>query len=225
MLSLSLIARCPHTSQIGTISFADRRAIGGRLGRFRAGTGICIVQGVPNPNHERWALDLLSLGITPQEAIISSTLRDKLKARRQVLLLGCDGHAAAYDGKKIPHQAKQLVSENCVAGGTGLADTGPVDTLLQAFLETGRADLPLESRLLGALEAAHHSSRPIRGEPQSAALKIFAQSGSAVLDLRIDSSSSPLADLRRLVDTSHNKWTAFVPPVVQTQRLEKPHAA
>jgi len=225
MLTLSLIARCRRTSQIGTISFADRRAIGSRLGRFRTGVGACIVQGVPNPNHEKWTLDLLSLGITPQEAIISSTLRDKLKSRRQVLLLGCDGHAAAYDGKKIPRQAKQSFSENCVVGGAGLANAAAVDTLHQAFGETEGAGLPLESRLLGAFEAAHLSGRQVLGEPQSAALKIFAQSGTPVLDLRIDSSSDPVSELRHLVDTAHNASAAHVPLDLPVQRQENPHAA
>jgi uncharacterized Ntn-hydrolase superfamily protein len=201
MLTLSLIARCQSTFKIGAISFADRRAIGSRLGRFRAGTGFCIVQGIPNPLHEKWALDLLSLGITPQEALISSTLRDKLKSRRQILLLGCDGHGDTYSGKKLPNR------------------------LGKTFQETEQTDLLLENRLLGALDTTLLANRQVRGEPQSAALKVYDRNGACQIDLRVDSSAHPCIELRRLLDKSHLLSAEVTPDLSQPKRRENPHAA
>jgi uncharacterized Ntn-hydrolase superfamily protein len=225
MLTLSLIARCQSTSKIGAISFADRRAIGSRLGRFRAGTGFCIVQGIPNPLHEKWALDLLSLGITPQEALISSTLRDKLKSRRQILLLGCDGHGDTYSGKKLPNQAKSIMGENYVAGGAGLNGAGGVDRLGKTFQETEQTDLLLENRLLGALDTTLLANRQVRGEPQSAALKVYDRNGACQIDLRVDSSAHPCIELRRLLDKSHLLSAEVTPDLSQPKRRENPHAA
>jgi uncharacterized Ntn-hydrolase superfamily protein len=219
MALLSLIARCHRTGQIGFVNYADRRAVGARLGRFKAGVGACIVQGALNPRHEKWALDLLSHDITPEEALISSTLRDRLHAHRQILLLSGSGESGLYKGKKTPLLAHACQDRNFVAGGTNLPSTDPVDAIHEAMTKAQSSIIPLESILMGALESAQIAAPKMRGDAHSASLKLYNGAGRLEFDLRVDASRSPIAHMRHLLDLAHHgKENQSIRPEKKSQR-------
>ena len=174
------------------------------MGRFKAGVGACIVQGALNPRHEKWALDLLAHNITPEEALISSTLRDRLQAHRQILLLSGSGESGLYKGKKTPLLASACQGRNFVAGGTNLPSTEPVVAIHEAMTVAGSSIVPLESTLMGALESAHIAAPKMRGDAHSANLKLFNGAGQLEFDLRVDASRKPVADLNICFP---NRWS------------------
>lgn len=225
MALLSVIARCQRTGQIGFANFADRRAIGARLGRFREGVGACIVQGVINPRHEKWALDLLAHGITPHEALISSTLKDRFRLYRQVLLLASSGETDCYTGRKIPKLADSAKGPNFIVGGSGLPSTEPVAALAEFSDGARQTDIRLESRLQGALEAAHLAGLRVRGQAQSANLKLYNGSGALEFDLRVDASETPIEDLRELLDLAHEDRENRLGHSLTRPSFGKSHAA
>lgn len=226
MALLTILARCRRTGQLGLATYADRRAIAARMGRIRPGVGVSAAQGALNPRHEKWALDLLALGITPREALISSCLKDKFCDYRQILLLSANGEADIYEGAKRPKRAATAKGAHYVLGGTGLPFLEPV-AAAQAFLEDPRhGDLSLATRLLGALEAAKLDGLPSRGEAQSACLKVLGGDGQMLFDLRVDAGPTPILDLRNLLDRAL-EWQEDSPleTLSEPQRTRRSQAA
>ncbi|TNE57214.1 MAG: DUF1028 domain-containing protein [Alphaproteobacteria bacterium] len=211
MALLTILARCRRTGQLGLASYADRRAIAARHGRIRPGVGVAAVQGAFNPRHEKWALDLLALGVTPREALISSCLKDKYPEHRQILLLSANGEADVYEGSKRPKCAGKALGPNYVLGGTGLPILEPVLAAHDFLEDRSHLDVSLASRLMGALEAAKIDGLPIHGEAQSACLQVLGGDGQMLFDLRVDAGSTPILELRDLLDRAM-QWQEQVTP-------------
>ena len=146
MLNLALIAHCPRTGNIGGLAYADRRAVGSRLMRVHHSEGVAACLGVTNPLHFDWCFKALQKNITPEEALITSRLKDPQVQHRQLLLIDREGIAAVRTGKKVPAQADQMSGPHFAAGGTGLRKADTVKALVTGFLETQDTDLPLENR-------------------------------------------------------------------------------
>ncbi len=205
MLNLALIAHCPKTGNIGGLAYADRRAIGSRLLRVHHGEGVAACLGVANPLHFDWCFAALQRNITPEEALITSRLKDPEAQYRQLLLIDREGIPAIRTGKKVPAQSDQIAGPHFAAGGTGLRHANTVTALADGFLETEATDLPLENRLLGALEAVELHGVTLKSEPQSASIIVYGQESYPLVDLRVDCSDRPIPELRRLVDRFHDE--------------------
>ena len=214
MLNLALIAHCRKTGNIGALAFADRRAVGSRLVRVHPALGVCASLGVPNPMHLDWSFRALQKNITPEEAIITSLNQDKQRQYRQVMLIDRDGITAVRTGKKAPFRSQQHVGDHFAAGGTGLRTEDGLTHLVSGYEQTERSDLPLENRLLGALEEASFQGVFPKSEPQSASILVYGRDSYPLVDLRADCSDQPAKDLRRLVDRFHEE--------VRTGRLSLP---
>ena len=68
--------------------------------------------------------------------------------------------------------------------------------------------LPLEQRLLAAMDAGEAAGGDSRGK-ESAAMLIYADQEWPELDLRVDNHPDPLKELRRLVHESTRRFTTF----------------
>ena len=205
LLNLALIAHCENTGNIGALAFADRRAVGSRLVRVHPGYGVCASLGVPNPLHLDWCFKALQKNITPEEALITALNKDPERAHRQVMLIDREGIAAVRTGKKAPFRSRHFVEDHFAAGGTGLRTENGLDAFVSGYQQTKTSDLPLENRLLAALEeAAFHGVCP-KSEPQSASVLVYGQESYPLVDLRVDCSDRPVKELRRLVDQFHDE--------------------
>lgn len=205
MLNLALIAHCEKTRNIGAMAYGDRRAIGSRLIRVHPTWGVAASLGVVNPLHLDWCFKALQKKITPEEALITSLNKDPEAQFRQVLLIDREGISAARTGKRAPVRSSHYSGPHYAAGGTGLKTTGAIKAMVSGFLQTKASDLPLENRLLGALEEAELQGACVRSEPQSASLIVFGQESYPLVDLRIDCSDRPIKAMRRLVDRFHDE--------------------
>ena len=86
--------------------------------------------------------------------------------------------------------------------------TGPqvLDAAMDTFV--ANAEMPLEDRLLTAMEAAEAAGGDKRGR-QSAALKIVREEDYPWLDIRADDHGAPLEELRRLHAVAKERYLHF----------------
>lgn len=205
MFNLAAVAHCEKTGNIGALAFGNRRAIGARLIRVYPRLGVAASLGVPNPMHLDWAFKALQKKITPEEALITTLAKDGERDWRQVMLIDREGLAAARTGKKAPFRSAHFVEPHFAAGGTGLQSEETLAALVRGFQQTRSSDLPLENRLIGALEEAALSGTLPRSAPQSAALVVYGDESWPLIDLRADDGDRPIRDLRRLLDRFHEE--------------------
>ena len=78
---------------------------------------------------------------------------------------------------------------------------------------TATARLPLEERLLQALEAGRDAGGQIGGQV-SAALLVYDQDRFARIDLRVDQHDEPVGELRRVFEA----YRPYIPYYIQRQR-------
>src|SRR5262249_37643249 len=143
-------------------------------------------------------------GRSAREALADVIASTPHSAWRQLGVVDRDGGVAEFTGADCAPAKGGLLGDAVLAIGNGLANDGVVGAMLRAF-EAAPAQ-PLTDRLLIALQAGLAAG----GEPdplRSAAVKV-AQPRVPVpfIDLRVDGSETPIAELRRL-------WTLWAPMV------------
>ncbi len=158
-------------------------------------------QSFVDPSYGKLGLDLMRAGKSAPDALKSLTAGDEGREVRQVAMIDAQGRVDAWTGKKDIQAAGHIIGNNySVQANMMLSDT--VWPAMSAAFENTKGDLT--ERMLAALEAAQTAGGDIRGK-QSAALIVVTgkPTGQAwkdrVFDLRVDDSSEPLIELRRLV--------------------------
>jgi len=140
-------------------------------------------------------------GSSGPEALARLLASDPGRDIRQVAMVDNEGRAAAHTGSATIPEAGHLVGDGLsVQANMMLRNT--VWGAMAAAYRSAPGDLA--DRLLAALDAAEAEGGDIRGR-QSAALLVVAPISSGhleadkIFDLRVDDSSEPLVELRRLV--------------------------
>ncbi|MDX6595913.1 MAG: hypothetical protein QOI72_1295 [Solirubrobacterales bacterium] len=201
-MTLSLIARCPRTGQLGiTVSTSDI-AVGARVAFAAAGVGAVLTQHRTDPRLGPRGLDLLRSGCDAAETLDALVASTPQRAWRQLAVVDARGRTASFSGGHVVPHFAELHGSGCVALGNMLAgdDVGPA--MIDAF---GGEREPLAERLLRALEGglrAGGEEHPLR----SAALLVVADQPFALVDLRVDLHDQPVAQLRDL-------WQSYRPRV------------
>lgn len=224
MIAVGLLGRCAQTGSLGYAVLADRRAIGAFAPALEKSVGAALCFGVLNPLYRDWMLKGLTLGLTPDEAIIAARSHDRHELHRQAIILDHDGIAAARTGKKVVRRASHYVEQDLAVAGCGLRSSKPVEEIVRVFQST--RDLPLGNRLVGALEMAVLSGAELSGEPQSAAVKTTSPNGDIPpLDFRVDSHKDAVAELRRIFDGVTQKKKKAQKPAKSMDHVRPIHAA
>jgi uncharacterized Ntn-hydrolase superfamily protein len=182
-------------------------AVGALCPHARSGAGALSTQALVNPLYARPALDLLSEGIPAVEVVRVLTSGDEGREMRQVHVVDREGRTAAHTGRACidwcGHRAgtQYSVAGNMLAGPQVIADT------CEAYEKA--AHLPFPERLLAALSAGDAAGGDKRGK-QAAALLVYTSEDYPFLDLRVDDHAEPLAELRRLYETSLDRFQPFL---------------
>jgi uncharacterized Ntn-hydrolase superfamily protein len=162
-------------------------------------------------------LERLEAGRSAQETLSEMIASTQHSAWRQLGVVDLEGRVAVFTGAHCAPAAGACVGRGALAIGNGLANDAVVGAMLKGF--EAAPDNPLTDRLLLALEyglGAGGEADPLR----SAAIKV-AQPGVPFppIDLRVDCSESPIADLRGL-------WALWAPMVTgYVQRCLDPESA
>ncbi len=200
-MTYSFVAFDPILGQAGVAVASGSIAVGARVPWAKHGVGAVVTQAYTNPSLGPLILSLLEKAYTAEDALREALRSDPSPAHRQVAVVDYRGDVAVHDGDWVPswhgYRINRSESVVCIANlvkGPEVCERG-----LRVFLSTKGS---LADRLLAALDAAHRAGGDKRGD-RSAALIIVGQTEympyyDRVVDLRVDYSPNPIAELRKI---------------------------
>lgn len=201
-MTYSIIARCPRTGRfgIGTTTFSI--ACGRRNESLRPNVGISKSQAFYLRGVDPLVLNLLQQGWRIPRIVQLLEADDPDFEYRQFGILDREGNVFAHTGPKIGQWAGHEVGPYYAAYGNGLAGPQTVRGIVSGFMKN--PEMPLEYRLLDALEGGHAAGGQAtkgRYRPErSAWLRVVGQLDHPEIDLRVDLHDDTLAELRRLFE-------------------------
>ncbi|MEH6421305.1 DUF1028 domain-containing protein [Pseudomonas sp. CGJS7] len=198
------IVACDGQGNCGAAVATHNLAVGASVIHARAKVGALATQFETNPNYGPKGLDLLAGGATAKDALQRLLDEDGgfeggTIGERQVGLVDAGGHAAVYTGRDAQDSAwaGARAGEGYAVQGNGLASAQVLDAMERAY-RRGRGEL--SERLMAALRAGQAAGGQRIGG-LSAALRVATlEGGFQDIDLRVDGSADPVADLSRLHD-------------------------
>lgn len=206
-MTLSITGRCPQTGQLGLamssydVNFSPAYS---DLLRLRphslavAGTGAIAAQANTRPGFTAVVMDLIWQGIAARDALEQALAEEEKDTRErfQVGVVDAAGRAAGFTGERTLDWRGHCVGDGWVAAGNILAGERVVEAMGEAF--EAQADLPLDDRLLTALEAGIAAGGDRRGQ-RGASLRIATGDSATELETRVHEHAEPTAELRRLL--------------------------
>jgi uncharacterized Ntn-hydrolase superfamily protein len=195
-MTFSIVGLCRRTGQFGCALATSSMAAGGRAPFVGPGIGVVLSQARSDPRLGVVGLRALEGGRSATEALSEMIASTPHSAWRQLAVLDRVGGVASFTGEKCTVEKGAQHGDGAIALGNGLASSAVPAAMLQGF-EAAPAKT-LAERLLMALEYgldAGGEAYPLR----SASMKI-AHVGVPFtpVDLRVDFSERPIAELRRL---------------------------
>lgn len=194
-MTFSIVARDPSTGALGVATATAGPMVGALVPHGRSGIGAVATQAMTNPY---LALDTLDLLVDhAAEAALSTALRrDREAARRQVIVVDNRGRVHGFTGLECTAHAGHLTATGVAVAGNMLGGPAVLEDMLRAYQDGQQQHLA--RRLMRALEAGAAAGGDSRGLG-SAALKVFGAEAYPEIDLRIDASDDPLAELEHLL--------------------------
>jgi uncharacterized Ntn-hydrolase superfamily protein len=199
-MTFSITARCPETGMFGIAISSSSPAVAARCVHARAGVGAMASQNVTDPELGQMGLDLLARGRTAREVCAALVASTAFIGYRQLAIVDRAGGTAAHSGDHALGIHATAEGEGAVTAGNLLANPDVPAVMLAAF-EGGSGFFP--ERLLAAL-AAGLTAGGEAGPVHSAGLYVVREVSWPIVDLRVDWSDAPIADLARL-------WSLYAP--------------
>ena len=197
----SIVAFDEKTGDMGVAVQSHWFSVGTIVTWGEAGVGVVATQSFVNPAFGPNGLELLKKGKTPQEAVDELIKNDEGREFRQLAILDSKGRVASFTGKLCIQPAGNIVGKNFSVQANLMSNDRIWPAMAEAFKNSKG---PLAERMLVALEAAEKAGGDIRGKQSAALLVVRAKSTGKVwedrlVDIRVDDSSAPLPELRRLL--------------------------
>ena len=202
--TFSIVARDPATGELGVAVQSRAFRAGAIVSYAKAGVGAVATQAAANQTYGPRGLELLELGLSPNEVVEHLTGSDPGRDRRQLAVIDAQGGVRAYTGSGTSAWAGHIEGENYSVQGNILAGEAVVQAMAAAF-ESSRGTLAL--RLMDALDAGEAAGGDARGKQAGGVLvvKPIGDSGRTTdrwVDVRVDDHAEPFKELRRLVNMS-----------------------
>ena len=202
-MTYSIVARDPQTGLLGVAVHTAMFAAGASVPWARAGVGAVATQAIAEPAYGPRCLDAMQAGASAVAALALARAADEAAVLRQVGVVAADGSAAAMTGEWCIDHAGHLLGDGFAVQANMMASAAVWPSMAEAF---GRSSGPFPRRLLAALQAGQAAGGDARGMMAAALVVVEAQPGDPwagrLVDLRVDRSDAPLADLGRLLDAS-----------------------
>ena len=202
-MTWSIVAREPETGHLAIAVATRFFAVGSIVPHIRGGIGAVATQAFASPLYGIDGLAMLASGHAPGEILETLSARDEGREQRQFHLIDGKGNNAAFTGTKCIDWAGHLVDDNVSVAGNMLAGPQVIAETLATFKKT--EGKPLAERLLEAMRAGEYAGGDKRGK-QSAALVIHRDQDYAWLNIRVDDSADPLAELERLYAVAQERY-------------------
>lgn len=198
----SIVARDPATGNFGVAVQSHWFQVGPTVPWAEAGVGAVATQSFVRVDYGPLGLALMRSGKSAEEALQSLLATDPQKDVRQVAMVDGSGAVSAWTGPKCIQAAGHATGKG-YSVQANLMDKASVWPAMARAYEAASGEFA--DRLLAALDAAQGEGGDIRGR-QSAALLIVRGEATGrpwedrLVDLRVDDSAEPLAELRRLLN-------------------------
>jgi uncharacterized Ntn-hydrolase superfamily protein len=180
-MTFSIIARCPRTGHFGAAVASSSPAVASRCIRARAGVGAAVSQNITDPALGVMALDLMSQGMTPQQAL--ERLREEPHVDyRQLMAIDKVNPPVAFTGASALGTLESTVGEHAACAGNMLASRDVPQAMLRAFVA---AQGSLAERLMKAMLAGQEAGGE-EGPVHSAGLLVVGDLSWPSVDLRVD---------------------------------------
>lgn len=193
--TFSIVGRCERTGMLGVGIATHAYAVGSRCPFVRARLGAVATQAITDPRLGPSALHLLETGYSAHQALEVLVASDHHRAHHQIGIVDRDGNSAARTGEANKDWAGHLTGKNFVAMGNYLTSSRTAEAIAASFESSG--ELELDERLLRAIEAGRDAGGQRNGQ-RSAALIVHHREVYSWVDLRVDASAEPIAELRRI---------------------------
>lgn len=199
--TFSIVARDVVTGEMAVGVQSHWFSVGTSVCWGKSGVGVVATQSFINPAFGPDGLSLMESGISAEKALIQLIDSDAGKDFRQLALLDVNGSVNAFTGKNCVQSAYQIVGDNFSVQANMMLNDQVVPAMAKAFEENKH--LPLAERVVETLLAAQKAGGDIRGK-QSAAIIVVGSEKVPLwqdkkVDLRVDDSSDPLPELKRLL--------------------------
>ncbi len=199
--TFSVIARDPTTNELGVAVQSHTISSGARTPGGKGGVAAFAHQAASNPMYEKIGIELLEAGMSPQQALDMMLRSDELRDSRQVSIIDIQGRTATWTGRANSEWKGSKCGVDYCAQGNTLAGPGVVEAMAKSMESSSG---PLPERLLDALDAGEAEGGDKRGMESAAILILKPLSiqgfGDRELDLRVDQSSNPFVELRRILN-------------------------
>lgn len=212
-MTWSIIARDPETGRVGIAVATRAFAVGARVPHIKTGVGAVCSQALTNPFFGPRGLALLTAGASAEDAVRMLMMSDEGRDHRQVHVMDREGRVAAATGEKCVDWCGHISRESLSISIAGNMLAGPGVLTATADAYEVAIKKPFAQRLIAAMKAGEAAGGDKRGK-QSAALLIHDGEDDAMLDLRVDDHTDPLAELARLEAVSrerHIHYRRFTP--------------
>jgi uncharacterized Ntn-hydrolase superfamily protein len=198
----SIVARDPHTGEMGAAVQSHWFSTGSLVIWAEAGVGAVATQAMVDPGYGPLGLELMFTGISASTTLENLLFQDPRKEVRQVAMVDRHGNIGVHTGSKCIGEAGHVVGEGFSVQANMMINNTVWHVMAEAYQNsTGR----LANRMMAALQAAQEAGGDIRGQQSAAMLVVKAKSSrkpweDTLIDLRVEDHPDPLAELRRLID-------------------------
>jgi uncharacterized Ntn-hydrolase superfamily protein len=202
-VTYSIVARDPGTGLLGVAVQTAMFAAGASVPWARAGVGAVATQAITEGAYGPRCLDAIQGGAAAPAALAQAQAADEAALLRQVGVVAADGSVAAMTGEWCIDHAGHLLGDGFAAQANMMASPAVWPAMAEAYQNSPE---PFPRRLLAALEAGQAAGGDARGMMAAALVVVEAEPcdpwAGRLVDLRVDRSNAPLAELRRLLNAS-----------------------
>lgn len=199
-MTYSIVARDPATGALGVAVQTCMPAVGASVAWARPGIGAVATQAITEPAYGPRCLDALQAGAPAAAALAQARQADDLDLVRQVGVVGADGSVAAMTGEWCIDHAGELTGDGFAVQANMMASPAVWPAMAETFCRAGGS---FPARLLAALDAGQAAGGDARGMMSAALLVVDGERcdpwAGRQVDLRVDRSEDPLAELRTLL--------------------------
>jgi uncharacterized Ntn-hydrolase superfamily protein len=198
--TFSIIARTSD-GEMGIAVASRVLAVGSQVGWAEADVGVVARQADLNMGYGPRALELLRSGMDAQK-VLERLLAEHPSSSHQIAIIDAKGNIAVSTGPDALNWHGEKKGQDYSVQGNVLVGPQVIEAMARAFEQTKG---PLPERLFTALKAGDDAGGDRRGR-QSAYMLVVKKKGGfgvdndRVVDIRVDDTSKPIPELRRLLN-------------------------
>ena len=198
----SIVAKDANTGEMAVGVQSHWFSVGTLVSWGKSGVGVVATQSFVNPSYGPKGIELMENGVSAEEALKNLTDKDEGRDFRQAAMLDVNGSVNAFTGEKCIESAGHFVGENFSVQANMMLNDKVIPAMKKAFQDN--SNLPLAERIIKVFEAAESVGGDIRGKQSAALIVVGAEKTSNVwedkkIDLRVDDSSNPIKEIKRLL--------------------------